>query len=280
MICATSSVRGIAIDTRAIGRAAVRALIAELATFPKPGLVSLVDCGSHADMDAGHFVRSAASLRRYYAAIAHAGADGADFAQLRRLAVTAEVAMLRATNGANTHRGAIFSVGLLAAAAGARLARPHGVQCLGTIARERWSSGIAEHRRDAGSHGAAVTRRHGAGGAQAEAAAGFPSLYDVALPAYRAVIGAGLPEEAAAVQAFFALLATVTDTNLLHRGGATGLAFAQRTAHGFLAAGGVFADDSRARALAAHRAFVARNLSPGGCADLLAACLFVAAVER
>ncbi|PNE70303.1 hypothetical protein A8H38_31510 [Burkholderia thailandensis] len=85
--------------------------------------------------------------------------------------------------------------------------------------------------------------------------------------------------EAARVQACFALIAVLDDTNLLHRGGRDGLDFAQRAAREFLATGGVGALDWRARAAAAHRAFVARRLSPGGAADLLAMSLFVAALD-
>jgi triphosphoribosyl-dephospho-CoA synthase len=75
------------------------------------------------------------------------------------------------------------------------------------------------------------------------------------------------------------LIAAVDDTNLLHRGGEAGLAFAQHTARDFIARGGVGAPDWLARAEAAHRAFVARRLSPGGAADLLAMSLFAAAFD-
>ena len=71
----------------------------------------------------------------------------------------------------------------------------------------------------------------------------------------------------------------VADTNLLHRGGLAGLRFAQRAARLFLEEGGVGRRDWRERALAVHRAFVARRLSPGGSADLLAMSLFVQACE-
>jgi triphosphoribosyl-dephospho-CoA synthase len=258
----------------AIGDHAAKALIAELTAYPKPGLVSLVDNGSHEDMTARHFVRSTAALRGYFTAMARAGANDAGFDALRRIGVEAEVAMRRATGGVNTHRGAIFSLGLLAAAAGAQPGAP-----LGKTVRARWGADIIAHRRDPASHGSAVTRVHGEGGAQAEAAAGFPSVYDIALPAYREVLRAGLDEHAASVQAFFALLARVDDTNLLHRGGVEGLRFAQRAAQAFLDDGGVLGDDPLQRAVAVHRSLVARRLSPGGCADLLAACLFVHRVE-
>jgi triphosphoribosyl-dephospho-CoA synthase len=255
----------------AIGRECARALLDELRTFPKPGLVSLVDNGSHDDMRPAHFARSARVLRHAFAAMAAAGAQGADFAELRRLGVEAEVAMLRATGGINTHRGAIFSLGLLAAAAGTGAS----ARSLGAVVRERWGADIAAHRRDPASHGSAVIRAHGVGGAQAEAAAGFPSVYDVALPAFHATRTAGHDDRAAAVQAFFALLAHVDDTNLVHRGGPEGLRFAQSAARAFLAEGGMLGPHPLRSAIAVHHALVARRLSPGGCADLLAACLFL-----
>lgn len=270
--------RAAALDARSIGRAAVRALLDELAVYPKPGLVSFIDSGSHADMTAVHFVSSARSLRGYFTDMAAAGMNEAGFDALRRRAVEAEVAMLRATGGVNTHRGAIFTLGLLAAAAGWRVAHGDRGATLGSIVRARWGDAIAAHRRDPASHGSAVLRRHGGGGAQAEAAAGFPALYHAALPAYRAVVGAGGLSAEAAVQAFFALLACVDDTNLLHRGGGEGLRFAREAAREFLAGGGIRGASGRARALDAHRAFVDRRLSPGGCADLLAACLFATAI--
>jgi triphosphoribosyl-dephospho-CoA synthase len=253
-----------------IGRSASRALLRELVTWPKPGLVSLVDNGSHDDMRPAHFVRSARVLRHYFTDCARAGGGGAGFGELRRLGVAAEVAMTRATGGVNAHRGAIFALGLLAAAAGARPATT-----LGAHVRTRWGEEVLAHRRDPASHGSHATRRLGMGGAQAEAAAGFPSVYAVALPAWRRVREAGGDANAAAVHALFALVAVIDDTNLVHRGGEAGLQFAQRAAREFLDGGGMLAPDGLARALGVHRAFVARRLSPGGSADLLAAALLV-----
>ena len=265
------------VDPEVIGRHAVRALLDELATFPKPGLVSFADNGSHADMTAAHFVRSAAALGPYFTSMAAAGREGARFDRLRQLAVAAEVAMMRATGGVNTHRGAIFSVGLLAAAAGWRAANGRHGDSLGAAVRELWGADIAAHRRDPASHGSSVARHHGAGGAQAEAASGFQSVYAIALPAYSAALAAGIPAKAASVQAFFALIASVKDTNLLHRGGVDGLRFVQDAASHFLARGGVHRAGWEEDARQAHQAVVARRLSPGGCADLLASCLFVVA---
>lgn len=265
-----------------IGRQAVRALYFELACFPKPGLVSFVDSGGHRDMDARTFMRSITALRSYFPAIATLGGEDADFAALAVCGREAEQAMLAATGGINAHRGAIFSLGLLAAAAGllARRGRPTTAPELARIVRTRWGAAIAAARpRATGSHGERAFRRYGAGGARGQAAAGFPLMIGAALPAFRTAMGAGAPAEAAAVQALFTVMAELDDTNLLHRGGRTGLDLIRREARNFLSAGGVDALGWQARALALHRLFSRRRLSPGGAADLLAATLFVWQLE-
>ena len=269
-----------------IAEQAYRALLRELATWPKPGLVSYVDAGSHRDMDAAMLRKSAEALRPFFAELALAGWREASMSQLRKIGMRAEAAMLSATGGVNTHRGAIFGLGLLSAAAGTIAARSlnHGdvsaPRELGRIVAQRWGQEIRRGPVPLHSHGSAALRQYGAGGARAEAAAGFPSIYEIGLPALR--LGRALaPDDrtAAPVQACFALIAAVRDTNLLHRGGSEGARYAADAVTAFLSAGGVGASDWRARAALVHAGFVARRLSPGGCADLLAMTLFVESLE-
>lgn len=273
-----------AVVAQPIGRAAVRALYDELALYPKPGLVSPVDAGSHHDMDMRTFMRSLFALRSYFRDIAAAGAQGADFATLQALGRIAEQRMLAATGGINTHRGAVFGIGLLAAAAGWHRAHglPLGGAALAATVVERWGAAIAAAAPPPtvppASHGEVAAQRYGAGGARAEALRGFPALFDVALPPLREVLARTGCTRRARVQALFALLATLEDTNLLYRGGPAGLAFVQGEARRFLDAGGVLAAGWEARAVALHHACVARHLSPGGSADVLAAACFVHAL--
>ena len=258
-----------------IGVLATRALRLELETWPKPGLVSPVDSGSHADMDAATLRASIDALAPFLAALGAAGAEDARMPQLRRIGLRAEAAMLSATHGVNTHRGAIFGLGLLCAAAGARAAGAEpSTSSLGDIVRRRWGAAILEAPVEPASHGAEAGRRYGAGGARVEAARGFPTLYGVGLPALR-----GGFDEPARVRACFALIATLEDTNLLHRGGPSGLDVARREARRFLDQGGVERAGWRDRATSIHKAFVAQRLSPGGSADLLAMSLFVQACD-
>ena len=265
-------------ETVPIGRAAIRALYAELALHPKPGLVSPLDSGSHDDMDMTTFMRSLFALRGYYRDIAAAGARGADFATLQALGIAAERRMLAATGGVNTHRGAVFGLGLLTAAAGwlRRTGKPLCGQALGGVVATLWGGDIlAASPRAPDSNGAQAIRRYGVRGARQEAAEGFPTLFKVALPTLARTFDILDCEERAMVQTLFALMATLDDTNLLHRGGSEGLDFVQAEARRFLDRGGVFRSDWRAGAVAVHHACVARRLSPGGSADMLAAAWFV-----
>ncbi|RAZ92362.1 triphosphoribosyl-dephospho-CoA synthase MdcB [Mesorhizobium hawassense] len=266
-------------DPEQIGKHARQALILELETWPKPGLVSHVDSGAHLDMDAELLRRSARTLEPFFVELAKAGATDAGMDRLREIGVEAECAMRSATGGVNTHRGAIFGLGLLSAAAGLAAACDWRLS-LGTLVAARWGSEILATPPERDSHGSAVARRYRVGGARAEAAGGFGSVYAVARPAL--VEGRRLAdddEEAARVQVCMALIAQVGDSNLLYRGGKDGLRFAQEEARAFLADGGVGRRNWRWDAKAMHGQFVARNLSPGGCADLLAMALFTEALE-
>jgi triphosphoribosyl-dephospho-CoA synthase len=263
---------------KAIGRAAVLALYDELALAPKPGLVSFIDSGSHEDMDARTFMRSLFSLRQYFPHLALLGAVGSSFELLERAGVSAEARMLAATGGINTHRGAIFCLGLLCASAGSLLARGAPLQAA-ALQRELiagWGQALSERALRSGSaHGALAARQFGLRGAGAEAALGFPVLFETTLPALLAAQQLGATPRQARLQAIFATMAVLDDTNLAHRGGLAGLRHAQRAARGFLAAGGAQRPDALTQAQALHADFVARRLSPGGSADMLAAACWL-----
>jgi triphosphoribosyl-dephospho-CoA synthase len=263
--------------SRLIGRLALRSLHAELVLYPKPGLVSTRDAGAHTDMDASTFVQSLFALRGYFAKIAALGASSAPFGDLRDLGKDAEARMLRATRGRNTHRGAIFALGLVAAAAGVMVGQGEAPTegRLREVLTTRWIADLPRHFVDPCSHGQQMAARHGAPGARGEAMLGFPSVFDVALPALREALARGAPARRAQLHAFFSLLATVKDTNVLWRGGPDQLAVLQQRARAFLARGSVFATEFRAHAVSLHRWCTHRRLSPGGTADLFAATWFV-----
>ena len=216
-------------------RIAVGCLHTELVLYPKPGLVSLVDNGSHTDMTAVTFMRSLFALRHYFARICRAGIDDAPFSVLKQLGIEAEARMLRATGGINTHRGAIFSLGMLCAAIGR--GRAQGM----TLDRRRPARDPADPlgRRTGRAHPPGrrgVARRaggadcHAASGAREEGALGLPSVFEVGLPAMRRTLAAGRSMHNARIDALFALMAHVSDTNVFYRGGAEGAAIVRRQA--------------------------------------------------
>jgi triphosphoribosyl-dephospho-CoA synthase len=265
------------VDSARLGRLAIASLHTELACAPKPGLVTPFNSGSHDDMDASTFLRSLFALRHYFTAVARAGAAGAPFTVLRDHGIAAETAMRAATGGINTHRGAIFSLGLLvAAAAGCRRVHGHAVSgaqvCL---AVQQWKDALIAAPLDPHSPGQRARARHGVSGVREQAAAGYPVLRELALPTLRHALHSGLPRDAALCHTLMQLMAQVDDLNLLHRGGAEGLRWAQQQASAFLSSGGAFAPDWRMRLQSMGEAFVMRRLSPGGSADLLACAWFL-----
>lgn len=254
-----------------IGRAATLALYDELALSPKPGLVTLSHRGSHDDMDAHTFMRSLFALRSYFVRIAELGAAGVPFEALERCGIAAEARMLKATGGVNTHRGAIFMLGLLCASAGALAQRPTPALIRQTLLL-RWGDALAARaQRPPKLPGGLAAQRFQLRSASTEAAMGFPTLFETAVPALARA--RGLPPQAARLDTLFAVMAVLDDSNLAHRGGLEGLRFAQSTARDFLAAGGASRGLEAAKVIAAE--FVRRRLSPGGAADTLAAACWL-----
>ena len=264
---------------RRIGLAAAAALYDELALAPKPGLVSFVDQGSHRDMDADTFLRSLHALRPYFEEMAVLGWRREPFETLQACGIAAEARMLAATGGVNTHRGAIFSLGLLCAAAGAALEASPRRRLAPQWIRDRlmlhWGEALeTRSHRASGLPGGIVARRHGLRSASMEAAAGFPTLFDTTWPALDTGLRKGIGADRARLDALFHAMAVLDDTNLVHRGGLAGLEYARHAARSFIADGGAGRPQGLAAAWALHQAFVARHLSPGGAADTLAAaCL-------
>lgn len=273
-LCGKAILSALRADAELIAWEAESALLEELETYPKPGLVSYADSGSHRDMNAAHFRAGIAALRGYFRRIAEAGMRNAPMKELNTLGLDAEKRMFEATGGVNTHRGAIFSLGMLAAAAGLKTATGNRAE-IGEIVKERWGSDILKQQ-NPGSHGEQAIRRYGGNGARMEAASGFPSVYGYGLPAFREAVENKSPN-AARLEAFYALLERVNDTTLLHRGGRAGHDFAVETAVAFNRAA---EEEKPALALENHREFIRRNLSCGGVADLLAATIFIHRMEE
>lgn len=254
-----------------ISRLAVQSLLCELYTTPKPGLVDLRNSGSHTDMDFGTFLGSAASLWGYFRRCVSIGIATAQlppeetFPQLQQAGLEAEKAMYRATNGVNTHKGAIFTMGLFCGAAGRLLDfDPHALAAECAAMTKNLS--LDGHT----TAGGRLYASHGITGARGQAMAGFPTVIHTGLPALQA--GKHLGLNRAGCGALLAILAQLDDTNLIKRSSPEAFRALQQQIRELIQN----TPYPTAEALETlDNSFIAQNLSPGGSADLLAASFFL-----
>lgn len=262
-----------------IAALAVQALLYEVGTTPKPGLVDRDNSGSHRDMDFFTFQASAAALWPYFQSCGRIGmetrerAAGETFEKLRLEGILAEGSMLAATGGVNTHKGAIFSLGILCGALGrvgmAQWKDPHrvlaecGAMTQGLTRRE--FAGLTEET--ARTAGQKLYLRHGITGVRGQAEAGFPAVGQVGLPKLRQGLARGLSINEAGCAALLAMMACGEDTNIISR---SDLQTQRRVASDIrlLLEKDPFPAKEVLREL--NETFVEKNLSPGGTADLLA----------
>jgi triphosphoribosyl-dephospho-CoA synthase len=269
---------------------AVGALIDEAMLTPKPGLVDMRGSGAHKDLNWLLMCHSAHALRPGFHAMTLAGESIGDQRVLRErigaIGRETEQAMMIATGGVNTHRGAIWALGLLVTAAAlahepAESARAGGLACLvaaraGALARTADSGAPAR----TGNKGELARLAHGVGGARGQAEAGFPQVTATALPMLRLSRARGDAEDCARLNALLAVIAELDDTCLLARGGVQALSAARHGARRVLDEGGSASKAGRAALHLLEADMRARHVSPGGAADLLGAALLLDRIEQ
>ena len=257
---------------------AVDALIDEADLSPKPALVDRRGNGAHTDLHLGLMHASALSLWSAFKEMAEAAIECGEIGLPLREAVgrigrEGEQAMLATTGGVNTHRGAIWALGLLVTAA--------ALEPAGSINLRAARLALLEDRYAPRplSHGAQVAQRYGARGAREEAQLGFPSVVQRALPQLKHSRAAGHGEQNARLDALLAIMTRLADTCVLYRAGEDGLRTMQLGAQAVLDAGGSASLAGRRRLHELDEQLIALNASPGGAADLLATCLFIDRIE-
>lgn len=304
-------------SARTVAAAARRALEEEALAAPKPGLVDRLDSGAHSDMDLLILLRSAEVLEPFFEKMYRCGfrAGGSRsggtlsdlpgaFRRARLTGFEAEAVMFRTTAGVNTHKGAIFTLGLLSTALGylqgveTDVALPAaacaaGVTVTGVVrvtaddvldCAAKMVAGIVERELERPAErcgvrketaGERLYRQHGIRGIRGEAEDGFPSLRTVGLPVLRRERELSATADEHCVQTLLYLMTVVEDTNVVARGGPEALSFVRTGARRVLDAGGVHRREGRLLLEELNRDFIERNISPGGSADLLSAALFL-----
>lgn len=262
---------------------AVDALIDEADLSPKPALVDRRGSGAHTDLHLGLMHASALSLWPAFKEMAEAALDCGEIGlplreALGRIGREGEAAMLATTGGVNTHRGAIWALGLLVAAA--TLEPESSAAGAVTLRAARLALLNDRHAPQPLSHGAQVAQRYGARGAREEAQLAFPAVTTLALPQLKRSRAAGVGEQNARLDALLAIMTRLADTCVLYRAGEAGLQAMQQGARAVLDAGGSASLGGRRHLHALDQQLIALNASPGGAADLLAACLFLDRLER
>lgn len=324
-------------------KALYASLIDEVSTTPKPGLVDRWDSGAHSDMDFHTFEVSTKAITPFLTSMAALGMNWQEcgqvmpghtkeeslFLSLRTIGIRAEAAMFAATGGVNTHKGMIFSMGMIAAASGYHFTElisaadhtdsdghpdsgghrdsddhpdsgSHDSLCLPslTLQGERILSLCSDMCRKPleadfsaisascpGTHGERLYVRYGCRGIRGEAADGFPSVKGCSLPVLRReaqTIHAGIPSEwnRICLKTLLELMAHVDDTNVLYRTDYNSLLYARECAKKVLSANPVINEAGIKMLQCLNADFIKRNISPGGCADLLAITLFLWRMEQ
>lgn len=275
---------------KSVGGLAARALLRELDLTPKPGLVDRANAGAHRDMDFTAFRASVAAIAPWFPDFFRQGVAGAAvpadrfLARIRGDGIACERAMFAATGGVNTHKGSVFSFGLLCAAAGRLHGRGEVLErealcaeiarvCAGLVSREL---AAPEAARTAGER---LYWQHGLTGARGEAQSGFATARRHGVAPYLRARSEGASDERALFEALLQLMAHNDDTNLVSRGGMQGLRFVQSEARGLLEGPCPGMAVRVAQLTALDELLIARNLSPGGSADLLAVSWFLAHLD-
>ena len=267
-----------------IARLCRQACLLEVYTTPKPGLVDRNNNGAHRDMDVALFEKSTAVLEPYFLEFAATGRELYEEAPeeilrcIRPIGIRAEKAMFAATEGVNTHKGMIFSLGILATATGYCAARAgrkpvslEGIlQTAALIAAPAYKEDfllLPLEEFHVPTAGEKQYRAYGIGGIRQEAAGGFPSVVRFAWPILANALDRGFDWNQAGAMALLNLMANVTDTNMVKRSSLEEMRDLQERIRRMLAAPeGI----KESQVLALDEELIRRNISPGGCADLLA----------
>jgi triphosphoribosyl-dephospho-CoA synthase len=269
-------------SVRWLADVAVQMLVEEADLTPKPGLVDARGSGSHPDMSVELLHRSAYSLHATFAAIASRAFEAEESISLREslseIGRQGERTMLQATGGVNTHRGAIWTLGLLCAGAAMLSGKEQSVEKI-TSQAARIARLADSYTSNIQTHGQRAHCQYGVRGARGEAEGGFRHVVEIGLPMLKKSRLQGLAEEHTRLNALIAIIAELDDTCLLHRGGLIALKLAKRDARKILDLGGVGTAEGLWAVEELDRQLVQLQASPGGSADLLAGVLFLDHIE-
>ncbi|HHY71021.1 MAG TPA: triphosphoribosyl-dephospho-CoA synthase CitG [Thermoanaerobacterales bacterium] len=275
-----------------IGSCCTTALLYEVYTSLKPGLVDRISNGAHTDMDLFTFLESIAAISPYFKSFAEIGynldkIDETSLAKIRPLGIECEKAMFNATKGVNTHKGAIFSLGILATAAGYCYKEGLGLSAntichvSAKIAKAAEKDFLLTNDTTFITNGLKLYAVYGIRGIRGEAASGFYSVRTYALPVMQELIlNGGYSKNHIYLQVLLHLMMHVVDTNVIARCGIEAMEYVKSSARNVISIGGALSFEGKEELFRMDEDFTRRNISPGGCADLLSVAILLHLLEN
>ncbi|MBR5314387.1 MAG: triphosphoribosyl-dephospho-CoA synthase CitG [Clostridia bacterium] len=271
---------------KCVGTLARQTLIDEVSATPKPGLVDKNNCGSHSDMNFDTFVSSANALESYFCEITEYGYNTAalpesdSFADARKLGLDAEKQMYEATGGVNTHKGMIFSGGLICMAVGRLVALGEKItleNICSTVAKT--VKGVCEKdysqltNESLMTNGEKLFFKYGIKGSRGEAESGFETVREYSYPFMKKCFCEKMDENEVLVRTLLYIMGVVEDTNVIKRGGVEMGEYVRCQSQKLV-------NVDMADIYGFDRDLIEKNLSPGGCADILAATWLIWNIEN
>lgn len=275
---------------------AEQALLTEAVLSPKPGLVDAIDSGSHKDMDIYTFVNSATAFKSSFAdlvglGLTYQGSLSKLLPEVRKIGIVAEKSMFNATKGINTHKGVVFSIGILLTAYGVYLKNhpdvetfsPSDTNAVIEIVKEMTAGLVARElgyleQKETLTHGEKLYQKYGITGVRGEVEEGFPSVMKEVLPYLRRTTGDYQTKRL--LDSLFLLMASTEDSNIIHRSNIDTLQDVKKRAQAFMAAGGMMQPDAVEIVNEMNQDFIRLNISPGGSADLLSVAILISKMEK
>lgn len=268
-----------------ISQIALKAMISEVSTFPSFGLVSPISNGSHKDMNYYTFLNSSMAIAPFIKEMAYVGYTFIKpkyiFDAIRDIGILCEEKMFEATNNVNTHKGMIFLMGICVSAVTKALFENKGFYEIKDIIKEMVESILDDFKdlnlKENLTHGEKLYLEHGFTGIRGQVKDGLSVVFDEIIRKFE---NTNLKENDLYVQILINLMSMVEDSTIVYRLNIDSLRKVQNDAKELLAIGGVNTTEGKLRIEELEKEYINLNISPGGCADLLAISIFLIEIKN
>ena len=268
-----------------VSQMALKAMISEVSTFPSFGLVSPISSGAHKDMDYYTFLNSAVAITPFLKKMFEVGYSYYSpeyiFDAIRDIGKECEEKMFEATNNINTHKGMIFLMGISMAAIGKALYENKEFYQIQDIIKSMVKNILDDfkelHKKEKLTHGERLYLEYGFTGIRGQVQDGLSVLFDNIIDNY---INSDLKENDLYTQILIELMARVEDSTVVYRHDISTLRKVQSDAKDLLNMGGIFTEEGRQKCHHLEDLYIKENISPGGCADLLAISILLIDVKK